>query len=198
MSRWRNIFTKRSSDLDEEIRCHIALAIRDRIERGESPETARLAVMREFGNVLLVKEVVSETWGWGWFGRFIQDLRFAVRQLRKSPGFAVTVVLIVALAVGANTTIFSLAYALLLRSLPVAHPDQLVQLQFGKPSAEPSPYLTSAIYGEVKDQQRVFSGLCAWQGYWFTGEQNGDGRIVGSAKVSGDCFATLGLCWTPA
>jgi hypothetical protein len=130
MSRWRNIFTKRSSDLDEEIRCHIALAIRDRIERGESPETARLAVMREFGNVLLVKEVVSETWWWGWFGRFIQDLRFAVRQLRKSPGFAVTVVLIVALAVGANTTIFSLANALLLRSLPVAHPDQQVQLQF--------------------------------------------------------------------
>ena len=193
MSRWRNIFTKRSSDVDEEIRFHIALAIRDRIERGESPETARIAVMREFGNVLLVKEVVSETWGWGWFDRFIQDLRFAVRQLRKSPGFAVTVVLIVALAVGANTTIFSLAYALLLRSLPVARPDQLVQLQLGKLGAKPSPYLTSAIYGEVKDQQRVFSGLCAWQGYWFTGEQNGDGRTVGSAKVSGDCFATLGL-----
>jgi hypothetical protein len=129
MSRWRNIFTKRSNDLDEEIRLHIAVAIRDRVERGESPETARIAVMREFGNVLLVKDVVSETWGWGYFDRFIQDLRFAVRQLRKSPGFAVTVVLIVALAVGANTTIFSLAYALLLRSLPVAHPDQLVQLQ---------------------------------------------------------------------
>ena len=193
MSRWRNIFTKRSSDLDEEIRFHIAVAIRDRIERGESPETARLAVMREFGNVLLVKEVVSETWGWGWFDRFMQDLRFAVRQLRKSPGFATTVVLIVALAVGANTTIFSLAYALLLRSLPVAHPEQLVQLQLARVDSKPSPYLTAAIYSEVKDHQRVFSGLCAWQGYWFTGEQNGDGRTIGTAKVSGDCFATLGL-----
>jgi len=140
-----------------------------------------------------MKDVVSESAGWGWFDRLVQDLRFSVRQLRKSPGFAVTVVLIVALAVGANTTIFSLAYALLLRSLPVPHPDQLVQLQVATVDSKPSPYLTSAIYREVKDQQRVFSGLCAWQGYWFTGEQNGDGRTVSTAKVSGDCFATLGL-----
>lgn len=174
----------------------MAMAIQDRIDRGETPEHARRAAIREFGNVLLVKDVVSETWKWGWLDRCVQDLRYAARQLRKSPGFAITVVLIVALAVGANTTIFSLAYALILRSLPVPHPEQLVQLQMSRLSEEPGPYLTSALYSEVKEQQGVFAGLCAWQGYWFTGEQNGDGRVVSAATVSGDCFATLQL--TPA
>ena len=193
MSGWRNIFTKRSSDLDEEIRFHIAAAIRDRIERGESPDAAHTAVMREFGNLPLVKDIVHEMWGRGWFDRLSQDLSFALRQLRKSPGFTVTVVLTVALAIGANTAIFSLAYALLLRSLPIPHPDQLVQLQVHTLRPEPNPYLTSALYGAVKDRQRVFSGVCGWQGYWFTGEQNGDGRGIGASMVSGDCFATLGL-----
>jgi predicted permease len=193
MRRWRSIFTKHSSDLEEEIQFHIAMAIRDRIERGESPETAHTAVMREFGNLPLVKDVVHEIWGRGWFDRLAQDLSFAIRQLRKSPGFTLTVVMTVALAIGANTAIFSLAYALLLRSLPIPHPDQLVQLEVHTLRPEPNPYLTSALYGVVKDRQRVFSGVCAWQGYWFTGEQNGDGRRIGATMVSGDCFATLGL-----
>jgi predicted permease len=193
MSRWKNIFTKRSSDLDEEIQFHIAMATRDRIERGESPETARIAAMREFGNLPLVKDVVHEMWGRVWLDRLARDLHYALRQLRRSPGFTVTVVLTLALAIGANTAIFSLAYALLLRSLPIPHPDQIVQLEVHTLGPEPNPYLTSAFYGAVKDRQRVFSGLCAWRGYWFTGEQNGDGRGIGATMVSGDCFRTLGL-----
>lgn len=193
MSRWRNIFTKRNGDLDEEIQSHMAMAIRDRIESGESPGAARIAVMREFGNVLLVKDVVHEMWGRAWLDRLAQDLRYALRQLRRSPGFTVTVVMTVALAIGANTAIFSLAYALLLRSLPIPHPDQIVQLEVHTLRPEPSPYLWSAMYGAVKDRQRVFSGLCAWEGYWFTGEQNGDGRGIDATMVSGDCFSTLGL-----
>jgi transcriptional regulator len=183
MRRWRSIFRKHSSDLDDEIQFHIAMAIRDRIERGESPETAHKAVMREFGNLALVKDVMHEMWGRGWFDRLAQDLGFALRQLRKSPGFTVTVVMTVALAIGANTAIFSLSYALLLRSLPIPHPDQLVQIELHSLRPEPNPYLTSALYGAVKDQQRVFSGVCAWQGYLFTGEQNSDGREIGATMV---------------
>jgi hypothetical protein len=193
MKRWPNIFSKRSGDLDEELQFHIATAIRDRIERGQSPELAHSAVMREFGNVPLVKDVVHEMWGRGWLDRFAQDLRYAVRQLRKSPGFAVTVVITVALAIGANTAIFSLAYALMLRSLPIPHPNQIVQIEVQTLRAEQTPYLTSALFEAVKDRQRVFSGVFAWQGYWFNGEQNGDGRTIGATMVSGDCFATLEL-----
>ena len=193
MRGWRANFAQRSSDLDEEIRSHFSMAIQDRVDRGESPEAARIAVMREFGNLPLIKDVVQEMWGWGWLDRLTQDVRFALRQLRKSPGFSITVVITVALAIGANTAIFSLAYALLLRSLPIPHPDQLVQLQVHTLSSKPNPYLTTSLYGAVQDQQRVFSGVCAWQGYWFIGEQNGDGGGIGATKVNGSCFATLGL-----
>ena len=193
MKRWPNIFSKRSGDLDEELQFHITMAIRDRIERGQSPEMAHSAVMREFGNVPLVKGVVHEMWGWGWLDRFAQDLRYAVRQLRKSTGFTVTVVITVALAIGANTAIFSLAYALLLRSLPIPHPNQIVQIEVQTLRAEQTPYVTSALFEAVKNRQLVFSGVFAWQEYWFQGEQNGDGRTIGATMVSGDCFATLGL-----
>jgi predicted permease len=193
MRLFSSLLKNRKRELDEELQSHLAMAIQDRIDSGETPDRARASAMREFGNIALVEDVVHEMWGRGWFDRLSQDLRFALRQLRKSPGFTVTVVMTVALAIGANTAIFSLAYALLLRSLPIPHPERLVQLQVHTLGHEPSPYLTSALYGEVKDQQRVFSGTCAWQGYWFTGEQNVDGQGIGATMVSGDCFTTLGL-----
>ena len=190
--RW-GVFWRRSRDLDEELQSHIAMAVQDRVERGETPEDARRAVMREFGNLPLVKDVVHEMWGRNWLDRVGQDFGYALRQLRKSPGFTLTVVVTVALAIGANTAIFSVAYALLLRSLPVAHPDQIVQLKVQTLEPGPTAYLTTAIYGAIKDRQDVFSGLCGWEGYGFNGEQGGDGRRVSASKVSGDCFGTLGL-----
>src|ERR1039458_6807813 len=95
--------------------------------------------MREFGNVALVQDVTHNMWGWQKVERLAQDVRYALRQLRKAPGFTITAILTLALGIGANVAIFSLIYSAMLRSLPVSHPEELVSLQAhfaGMPTSE--------------------------------------------------------------
>ena len=117
-------------DLDEELRFHIDREIEAQVRRGLSPADARRAAMLSLGgNPARVRETTRETWGWTTLERVGEDVRYAVRVLRRRPAFTAAAVLSLALGTGANTAVFSLIDALLVEKLPVSRPDEIVQLQ---------------------------------------------------------------------
>jgi len=119
---------RRKTDLAEELDTHLRMAAADRVARGESQESAERAARREFGNVSLVADVTREKWGWLRLENFVQDIRFALRQLWRTPGFTITAIVTLALGIGANAAVFTLVNAVLLKNLPVADPKALVRI----------------------------------------------------------------------
>src|SRR5947207_8692591 len=119
-------------DLDEEIRGHLAISIKERIERGEDPASARLAALKEFGNVSLTRDSIRSVWHPRWLdaaGALGRDIRFAMRSLLRAKGLAATVVVTLALGIGANAAIFSVVRGVLLRPLVNRDEDRLVYIR---------------------------------------------------------------------
>src|SRR5260370_26138510 len=120
MKWWRR--KEREDDLERELRSDLNLEAEEQQANGLSLEEARYAARRALGNTTLVKEEVREMWGWSWTGNFLQDLRFALRGFRKNPAFMLLTIAVLALGTGANTAIFSVFDAVLLRPLPFSDP----------------------------------------------------------------------------
>src|SRR5580658_3467604 len=182
---WR----RRERDLEAELRAHLEMAAQDARARGESPEAARLAALREFGNCDLVKETTRDIWGRNPFQGITDDLRAGLRTFRKNPAFAAILILTLALGIGANTAIFSLIDAVMLRSLPVSHPEQLVQVRM---DAEDN-LLTNPVWEQLRDRQDVFSGVFAYGNMRFNLAAGGEAHYTPAYWVSGDFFSTLGV-----
>lgn len=189
MGWWRR--KKREHDLERELRSHLELEAMEQQERGLSAEEARHAALRAFGNATLVQEEVREMWGWVSLERLIQDLRYAARVLRKSPVFATVAILSLALGIGANSAIFTLIDAVMLRTLPVAEPEQLVQLDRfynNRPGGFSYP-----LYEQLRDRNHVFSGVLTVSKMVLrlTDEAEGNGAM--GRYVSGNFFEVLGV-----
>ncbi|HEX8764454.1 MAG TPA: ABC transporter permease, partial [Candidatus Acidoferrum sp.] len=200
-----------AKQLDDEMQFHLEQQIAENIASGMSSEEALHAAMRAFGNPTLLKEETRDTWGWTWLGQFAQDLRYALRQLGRSPGFTLAVVLSLALGIGANTAIFTLMDAVMLRTLPVKSPERLVLLNWvsqKRPAAMAtqsgyadtsetrwsSPSFAYPSFEEFRAYNQSFSSL-----FGFISLDRANINIDGQASlaegelVSGDYFSGLGV-----
>src|SRR5262245_53124579 len=119
-------------DLDEEIRGHLALSIKERVDRGEDPKAARMAALRELGYVPAVRESIRRVWRHRWLDEvaaLARDIRFALRSLVRAKGLTITVVVTLALGIGANAAIFSVVRSVLLRPLVNREADRLIYVR---------------------------------------------------------------------
>ena len=119
---------EREQEIEREIEAHLSEEAKEREEMGAAPEEARYAAKRALGNATVVAEEIREIWSWGWVERFARDLKYGARALRKSPGFTAVAVLTLALGIGANTAIFSVLDALILKRLPFPSADRIVRI----------------------------------------------------------------------
>src|SRR5271168_503636 len=163
---------KRKKELDEEIGSHLQMAARDREARGESPAEARVAALRELGNAGVIQDVTRDQWSWTWLENLLQDLRYGARMLMKNPGLTLVIVLSLAIGIGANTAIFSVTSALLLKPLPYPHADRLALLWLRSPGIGiPQDWPSPGQYHDLKTQNHVFeeTAIAIGSNYTLTG-----------------------------
>jgi predicted permease len=199
--RWWQI-RKRDADLERELQADLELEEEEQLERGLSPEEARYAARRAFGNTGLIKDQTHEAWRWAPVERFLRDLRLASRMLLKSPIFAATAIITLALGIGANTAIFSVMHAVLLRMLPVRDPQQLFYLTH---QHEPPNVNTTGdtrytyginVYERLRQDRSVFSDLIAYAPLSLRKvavRLGGSPDEVTADEVSGNFFSAMGV-----
>ena len=188
--RYRISGTRFDQDVAEEMRLHLELRAADQQADGLAPDAARAAARRRFGNATQLQEASREAWGWTLLDATGQDIRYALRTMAANPGFTATAVLSLALGIGANTAIFSILNAVLLRSLPVEDPQRLVQV---RPGPEGDDVFTNPIWEQVRDRQQAFSGTLAYSPKAFDVADGGESHYAMGLSVSGDFFRVLGV-----
>jgi predicted permease len=183
---------RKGSDFRAETEAHIQLEIERLRESGMSAEEARATARRAFGNITRVQERYYEARRWLWWDSLCQDVRFGLRMLAKTPGFTAVAVLTLALGIGANTAIFSIVDAVLLRSLPYRDPHQLV-LMFDVPLNRPEALSTISYrdFTVCRAQNRVFSQIAGNAFHDLTLTQSGEPAIVNTADVTPEIFSLL-------
>jgi len=179
-------------DLDEELRSHLQMEIDEHVRKGMAPNEARSLALRRFGGVARTKEIYRETHGLPAFEIVLQDLRYGFRMLGRSPGFTAVAILSLALGIGANTAIFTLIHALILRPLPVSNPEELVQIRAGAQGGSQGSW-TYESFEFFRTRSELFSGVFAQNNTRFNVAFGEQPTPVEGVFVSGEYFSTLGV-----
>jgi ABC-type antimicrobial peptide transport system permease subunit len=180
-------------ELDEELRYHIERQTEQNIRLGMSPEEAHDAARKAFGGVEQAKERSRDARGVRWLEDLLQDLRYGARMLMKSPGFTFIAALTLALGIGANTAVFSLVDAFMLRLLPVKDPEQLVFVKAISPQGRMTGGFSYGIFEQFRDRSRSFSGIFAYDMTRFSATARGQPEMISGDFVSGGYFDVLGV-----
>jgi len=190
------------ADLKEEMRLHLELREQEQIQTGLSPREARQAASRRFGNATVLKQKSHMAWGWDWLESFVHDIAYGSRAMLRSPALTTVALLSLALGIGANTAIFSLLDAVMLRSLPVRDPAKLILLGKGNISGITGDFARTELYSypfyrQMREENQVFSDTAAI--FSMTNDVHGfvEGRTESEPMnvqlVSGTYFTTLGV-----
>jgi putative ABC transport system permease protein len=181
-----------NNDLNDEIRQHLEENIADLMERGLSASDARSQALREFGNPALHLENSRAVWRWPSLDRLWQDLRYALRTLRRNAGFAAVVILTLALGIGANTAIFSAVNTVLIQPLPYPAPDRLVWIATHGPDSAGYEGAMGPDYFDWREQAESFDAMMAYEEADQTMAANTGAYQAHTASVSGDFWAITG------
>jgi macrolide transport system ATP-binding/permease protein len=185
---------RRAKDISEEIETHLAMATRDYIARGMSPDEARSAALREFGNVPLIQQTTREVWAWTRAEQLLQDLRIGARILSQAPGLSATVIVLIALVVGGNTTIYAMVNSLLVSPAPGVAGDGIVVIQHVDPDVIISdPFLSFPNFEDYARAATTVTHFAAWSPERLTlGSNDGNYALFG-ALATANYFDTFGV-----
>jgi len=182
-TRWQDKRRTREDDLERELRADLDLEAEERQATGVPPEEARYAAQRDFGNITQVQEEIRELWAWTWIEQFFEDARYALRSLRKNPGFSAVAVLSLALGIGGNAAMFSIVNGVLLQPLPYPQPERLMRVT--------DYYPKGALVAMQQDSRTMdVAGVTSNVEFNLTGRGEA-ARLIGSS-VSANLFSLLG------
>jgi predicted permease len=182
-----------AQELDAELNSHVEMRASDNVASGMNKEEALDDARNRFGNKTVLRERTRDMDIFGWLETLVQDLRYAIRTLRRSPGFTAAAVLSLALGIGANTAIFSFMNALLFKSLPIRNPQELVSVDITETDGSNLAF-SYPLFRSIHDGSRSFAGVFGVASTSFNVELNGAAETVRNAQfVTEDYYSTLGV-----
>ena len=196
MTWFKQLFTRRHryDELSETIREHLEEKVADLMDRGMTREQAESTARREFGNVTRIEERSREVWQWPTLESIWTDIRFALRQLWKTPGFALTAIMTLALGMAATIAIFGFVDSALIRPLPYPHPSRLVEVFEARPQSGPRSMFSYANYRDLERFNKSFASIAAYDVRRnFVLKDSSGAKQVNGIAVTSDFFRTLGI-----
>lgn len=184
--------TQVERELDDELRFHLEKEIEQNVARGMSPDEARWTALRSFGGVERVKEESRDVRGVRFVEEFFQDVRYSLRVLLRKPGFTLTVIITLALGIGANTAIFSVVNAVLLRELPLKNPEEVMWVWSTRTDREKAPF-TIPDFLDYRDQNQSLDQIAAFCNVGLNLTGNEKTERLQAMRVSANLFEFLGV-----
>src|SRR5579862_1047428 len=189
---------REAARLDDELQFHLDRQVAENVSGGMKPDEAHYAALRTFGNPALLREQTRSNWSWSSFEAILRELRYGFRTLRRTPGFSLIAIIVMALCIGAATSLFTIVRSVLLRPLPFRDPSQLVMVyEHFTNRSDPFPYniVSPADFHDWRTQTHGFQDMAAWRWDQFnlTGMHGEMPEVVQAAAGSWNLFPLFGV-----